>query len=256
MEIIKVETKEIFTKTSLPGANYVINQYVGCEHNCAYCYAKFMSRWKKHGPWGTWVEAKINAPELVKGRFVPGWVFMSSVSDAYQPIEKELKLTRQILENLDRRIKLSILTKSDLVLRDIDLLKKFQEVEVGFTINTFSGKEKELFESNSPTSQKRIEALKVLKENGLKTYAFVSPLIPGLIDLEELIDRTKESVDYYWLEVINLRGAGKEFSDILQKDYPESYRILKNREQFNNFISELKNIAKKKSIKVKGFEEH
>ncbi len=256
MELIRVNTKEIFTKTNLPGADYVINQYVGCEHNCAYCYAKFMSRWKKHGQWGTWVEAKMNAPELVKNKTVSGWVFMSSVSDAYQPIEKDLKLTRHVLENLDKRIKLSILTKSDLVLRDIDLLKQFKDSEIGLTINTFVGKEKDIFEPNSPSNQKRIEALKILKENGLKTYAFISPLIPGLIDLEKLIDETREFVDYYWLEVLNLRGAGKEFSNILETDYPKSFRILKKPDLFNQFINELKIICKKKGIKVRGFEEH
>ncbi len=63
MKVIKIKAKEIFTKTKLPGADYVINQYVGCEHNCSYCYAKFISRWKKHGKWGDWVEIKTNAPD-------------------------------------------------------------------------------------------------------------------------------------------------------------------------------------------------
>ena len=147
-KLIKVKAKEIFTKTKLPGSDWVINQYVGCEHACLYCYAKFISRWRpaNYGKWGTWVEAKMNAPELVKGRYVKGWVYMSSISDPYQPVEKELKLTRRILENLDKRTKLSIQTKSDLVLRDLDLFKKFKTIEVGLTINSFTGKSKRIFE--------------------------------------------------------------------------------------------------------------
>ena len=96
-KIIKTQVKEIFTKTKLPGCDWVINQYVGCGHNCSYCYARFISRWKGYGEWGSWIEVKVNAPELVKSKFVKGKVFMSSVSDAYQPIEKEIlgTLTKQ-----------------------------------------------------------------------------------------------------------------------------------------------------------------
>lgn len=256
MKIIKTQAKEIFTKTKLPGSDWVINQYVGCEHNCAYCYAKFMSRWKKHGQWGSWVEAKINAPKLVKRRFVPGWVFMSSVSDAYQPVEKELKLTRKVLEKIDKSIKLSILTKSNLVLRDMDLFKKFKKIEIGFTINSFKDKGKELFEPNSPTNEQRIKALRTLKENGIKTYAFVSPIIPNLIDIDDIIDRTKNYADHYWFEFINLRGAGNEFTKVLGQKYPESYKIVKNKKLFENFINEVKNIVKKNKITVKGYENH
>ena len=134
MKIIKIKAKEIFTKTKLPETDFTINQYVGCEHACLYCYSRFMCRWKPYGKWGTWVEIKENAPELVKGKYVKGWVWMSSVSDPYQPIEKKLKLTRSVLVNLDKRIKLAVQTKSNLVLRDIDLFKKFKKIEIGLTI--------------------------------------------------------------------------------------------------------------------------
>ncbi|MDO8507495.1 MAG: radical SAM protein [bacterium] len=255
-KIIKTQAKEIFTKTKLPGADWVINQYVGCGHNCSYCYARFIGRWKGYGEWGSWIEAKINAPELVKGKLVKGRVFMSSVSDAYQPIEKELGLTRKVLENMDKNTDLSILTKSDLVLRDIDILKQFKSVDVGFTINSFSGKEKEIFEPDSPTSEERIKAMKMLKESGIKTYAFVSPTIPGLIDLNKVIDQTKDYADYYWFEVLNLRGAGKEFSDILEKEYPESYKIMGDRDLFTEFLSDLKSVIQKYGVKTKGIEIH
>ena len=129
----------------------------------------------------------MNAPELVK-KFVKGAVAMSSVSDAYQPIEKELKLTHKVLENMDKRTELHILTKSDLVLCDIDLFKKFERINIGLTINTFEGIAKELFEPNSPSNESRLNALKILKENGIKTHGFISPVIPYLIELENLIE--------------------------------------------------------------------
>lgn len=255
-KIIKTEAKEMFTKTKLPGADWVINQYVGCGHNCSYCYARFIGRWKGYGEWGSWIEAKMNAPELVRDRFVPGRVFMSSVSDAYQPIEKELRLTRKVLENMDKNIDLSILTKSDLVLRDMDILKKFKQVDVGFTINSFSGKEKEFFEPDSPTSEERIKAMKILKENDIKTYAFISPIIPGLVDLNKVIDQTKDYANYYWFEILNLRGAGKEFSEVLEKEYPESYKIMRNKDLFAQYMAELKSIIQKSGVKTKGIEIH
>jgi DNA repair photolyase len=248
MEIFETEAKEIFTKTSLPGADWVINQYVGCGHACEYCYARFMSRWRHRGTWGTWVEAKMNAPELVKGRFVEGVVFMSSVSDAYQPLEEELRLTRRILENMDKRIRLSILTKSDLVLRDLDILRQFEDVEIGFTVNSFTGAERERFEPGSVSTERRIEAMRNVKESGLRTFAFVGPIVPGLIDVAEVIRNTKEYADHYWFEVMNLRGAGKEFSDMLKEKYPESYRILNDGKELSGYIGSIEKIIRESGI--------
>ena len=258
IKIFKIKAKSIFTKTKIPGAKWVINQYVGCVHSCLYCYAKFMCQWKpdNYGKWGKWVEAKINAPELVKGKYVDGWVYMSSVSDPYQPIEKKLKLTRKVLENLDKRIKLSILTKSDLVLRDIDIFKKFKKIEVGLTINSFDGPLKKIFEPFSPPNEKRIKALKILKENKIKTYTFISPIIPGLIDLKEIIRKTKDFSDFYWFEVINLKRAGEEFVKVLKENFPKSFKIIKDKEKIARFINECLKIANSEKICLKGIETH
>lgn len=258
VKLIKVKAKEIFTKTKLPGADWVINQYVGCEHACLYCYAKFISRWRpgSYGKWGSWVEAKVNAPELVKERRVAGWVYMSSISDPYQPVEKDLKLTRQILENLDKKTKLAIQTKSDLILRDIDLLKGFKNIQVGLTINDFKGEAKEVFEPFSPSNEKRINALRALKKEGIGTYAFVSPIIPGLINLRKVIRQTKKYTDSYWFEFINARGAGREFMDVLKKDFPESYNKLTDKKEFADSIKECKKIISLEKVKIQGIELH
>ncbi len=258
IKIFKVKAKSIFTRTKIPGAKWVLNQYVGCSHSCLYCYAKFMGQWRpdNYGKWGSWTEVKVNAPELVKGKYVDGGVYMSSVSDPYQPIEKKLKLTRQVLENLDKRIKLSILTKSDLVLRDIDIFKKFKDIEIGLTINSFNGRLKDIFEPFSPTNEKRIRALKILKENKIKTYTFVSPIIPGLIDLEGIIKETRDFTDFYWFEMINMRLAGREFAKVLRKEFPESFEILRDKRKFDKFIEKYKGIIDSKKISVRGIEIH
>ncbi len=255
-KIIKTKAKEIFTKTNLPGADYVINQYIGCSHGCTYCYARFISRWKGHGNWGTWIETKINAPDLVRGRKISGKVFMSSVSDAYQPAEKELMLTQRILENLDKSTQLSILTKSDLILRDIDLLKQFKNIEVGFTVNSFKGKRRNLFEPSSPDTLRRIMAMKELKKHGIKTFAFVSPIIPELFDLSEVVKNTRDFADYFWFEFINLRGAGKEFKEILSHNYPESLKTIQDKQKVNLYIQNIVSEVRKSGVKIKGIEIH
>jgi len=217
-----------------------------------------MARWRpeNYGKWGNWVEAKINAPELVKNRYIAGRVFMSSISDPYQPAEEKLELTRRILKNLDKRIKLSILTKSDLVLRDIDLFKQFENIEVGLTINDFDGESKKMFEPFSATNEKRIDALKALKANGIKTYAFVSPIIPGLINLEKVIESTRQFADYYWFEFINMRGAGAEFARQLKNYHPRSCEIINNKKIFSDYIKEAKELISSKGIATNGVETH
>lgn len=255
MKIIKIKAKSIFTKTKLPGCGFTINQYIGCQHACLYCYAKFYTP-RNYGEWGTWVEVKENAPQLVKGKYVKGAVWMSSVSDPYQPVEKKLKLTKRILERMDRRIRLSIQTKSDLVLRDIDLFKKFKDIEVGLTINGFRKRIKKLFEPFSSTHEERLNALRTLKENKIKTYGFISPIIPDLVDVKRVIQESRNFVDFYWFEVLNLRKSGKEFINILETRFPKSYEIMINSKKFYKFLENLKEIIKSEEIKTAGIVLH
>jgi DNA repair photolyase len=257
MEVIYAKQKGAgFTKTNLPGCDFVINQYVGCQHACSYCYAKNYAFFKGNraedlfGKWGNWVIVKENSPDLVKGKYVEGSVWMSSVSDPYQPIEKKLKLTRKILENLDKKAKLSIQTKSDLVLRDIDLFKQFKNIEIGLTINGFTGKVKKLLEPNSPTHKQRLNTLEALKENGIKTYGFVSPIIPELVDVKKVIEESRTFIDHYWFEVLNLRASGEDFIETLKRKSLKSYKIMVNREKFWEFVKNLKEIIKEEKVKT------
>lgn len=258
MLIKKIQAKSIFTKSKIPEVDWAINPYVGCSHACGYCYAKFISRWRpdSYGKWGTWVEAKVNAPALVKNKKVKGVIYLSSICDPYQKVEKDLKITRNILENLNKENKLSIQTKSDLILRDLELLKEFKKIEVGLTINHFNIKLKNLFEPGAVSSKRRIEVLKILKQHNLKTFAFVSPIIPGLIDLNEIIRETKDFVDFYYFEFLNVRAAGKEFMKNLQKVSPESYNVVVDKNKFKEYIEESKKNIKNQDIKVAAIAVH
>ena len=144
--IREIKAKSILTKSGIPGVDYCVNPYVGCSHGCRYCYATFMKRYTGHTEaWGSFVDVKIHAPEILQRqlkRASMGRVMISSVTDAYQPIESKYKLTRQCLEILlQSQFPVDILTKSPLVLRDIDLIKKLgllSFVWVNFHNSSFS----------------------------------------------------------------------------------------------------------------------
>lgn len=204
MIVREIFSKTILTKTAISGFDYCINPYVGCGHGCLYCYASFMKRFTSHRePWGEFIDVKINAPHILmrqikKARW--GKVALSTVTDPYQPLEKHYQLTRRCLEILlDYQFSVNILTRSTLCLRDIDLFKKFRDIEVGFSIATNNERVKRIFEPHSPAIKSRVDALKTLRQENIRTYAFIGPILPldpepmvmmldGLVD-EILIDR-------------------------------------------------------------------
>ena len=177
------KARSILSKSGIPGIDYCVNPYTGCSHGCKYCYATFMKRFTGHmEPWGSFVDVKINAPDVLHRQMKNasrGNVMISSVTDPYQAIENQFKVTRRCLEVLlAYQFPVSILTKSSLVLRDLDLIKRFKEIEVGVTITTDDDQIREIFEPNAPSIESRLHALKELSEQGIKTYAFIGPLLP------------------------------------------------------------------------------
>lgn len=128
MIVKEINVNDYVTKSNLPASDYVINPYVGCPHGCKYCYASFMKRFTGHKEdWGTFVDVKrcdkpINVNKLRGKR-----VFLSSVTDPYNPLEEKYEFTKKILmQLLSAECELSISTKSSLILRDIDLLKSLK----------------------------------------------------------------------------------------------------------------------------------
>ena len=191
---------------------YTVNLYKGCTHGCIYCYAPSLTHDERK--WGTYVDVKVNAP-LVLERELRGLqkeeVFLSSASDPYQPAEARYRLTRRCLEVLHRdRFPVSILTRSPLVLRDLDLLKKFDRVRVGMSITTVPVKK---FEPGVPPLQRRISTLKGLRMAGIRTWVSLAPVIPGIVmvDLDGLFeDLSRAGVS--WVSFGVLRFAGYEES--------------------------------------------
>lgn len=206
--IKEIKVKSVLTKSGIPGADYCINPYVGCFHGCRYCYATFMKRFTNHTePWGGFVDVKINAAEVLEKqlkRAEKGSVIISSVTDAYQPIEARYKITRKCLEVLlqyQHQFSVDILTKSPLVLRDMDLIKRFKDIYVGITITTDDEDMRKVFEPNAPSISARINALKKLHDNGIETYAFIGPVLPT--NPEALAKRIKPYADSIIIDRMN-----------------------------------------------------
>jgi len=204
--------REIFAKNILSKSqiyDYALNAYVGCSHRCAYCYARFMKRFTGHRePWGDFVDVKINAAELLERevrRKKQGRVWISGVCDAYQPLERKYRLTGQCVKILaENGWPFTIQTKSPLVVRDIEILKKAVDCEVGFTITTADEKVRRIFEPNAPSIAARVEALATLHGTGIRTFVMVAPLLPGA---EGLVGMLKDRVDHVLIDRMNYHHA-------------------------------------------------
>ena len=209
--IREIQVKSIFTKSNLPVSDYSVNPYVGCTHACQYCYASFMKRFTNHSEdWGTFLDVKtwpeIKKPEKYAGKEL----FFGSVTDPYNPQEKIYQRTRSLLEQLKGSgVKLSTQTKSDLVLRDIALIKAFPDARVGFSINTLD----ENFKNDMDMAvsiERRLMAMKRLHDEGIRTTCFISPIFPGITDVTAILDKVKNQCQLIWLENLNLRGSYKK----------------------------------------------
>jgi DNA repair photolyase len=211
MSVREIQARGILQKSRLPGIDYVINPYTGCVHGCVYCYARFMKRFTDHPePWGAFLDAKVNAPELLERQLarrrtpLTECVFLSSVTDPYQPPEKQFGLTRRILEVLARRgVPVEILTKSDLVLRDADILSRFADADVGMSLGIADDSWAELLEPRASPPSRRLAALAALRGRGISTSAFISPYIPGVSDIRRIVPALAGKIVSFGVEAIN-----------------------------------------------------
>lgn len=227
----KLITKEIITndyvtKSKLPSSDFVINPYVGCPHACKYCYASFMKRFTGHTEeWGTFIDIKNTEKEINTQKLMGKNIFLSSVTDCYNPVEEKYQKTRNILKQLigiDCIINIS--TKSKLILRDLDILTKLKHVTVAMSINTTNENFKNDMDQASSIKE-RFETLKTLHENGITTILFMSPIFPYITDWQNIIETSKDFIDEYWFENLNLRGSYKKtILDYIKEKYPEYYQ--------------------------------
>ena len=221
--IREVQVKSVLTKSNLPVSDYSVNPYVGCTHACRYCYASFMKRFTGQPElWGTFLDVKhwpeIRHPERYAGKEL----FIGSVTDPYLPQEDIFGRTRALLKQFaGSGVRISIATKSDLVLRDLDLIKGFPDARISWSVNTLDESFKNNMD-NAVSIERRLAAIKAFHDAGVRTTCFVSPIFPGITDVQAIIDRVKGQCNLIWLENLNLRGSYKAvILDYIREKYPQ-----------------------------------
>ena len=243
MKIQEVQAKSILVASALPDTDYVLNPYTGCSFGCSYCYASFMGRFvgESIASWGEYVYVKVNAVELLEqelGRWSAKrrarTLLLSSVTDPYDGIESKYRLTRGLLAVLARERypgTVSILTKSPIVLRDIDLLLELPDVEVGMTVTTTDDRLSRFLEVRAPLASRRLKTLAELKRSGIRTYAFIGPLLPHFCVQPALLEKLIVSiaatgVTCVYVEHMNLKPYIRERLWHHLQDEPEDVRSV------------------------------
>lgn len=225
MDVIEKEiaVKDLLSVSGLPGIDYVINPYVGCPHGCRYCYADFMRRYTGHTEnWGAFIDIKRCGKKIDVKKLTGKTVFLSSVTDCYNRYEEKYRCTRDILGQLvNTDAYVSISTKSDLILRDTDILGQFRHLTVAMSVNTLDEKFRQDMDSASPIAD-RLYALEKLHDSGLHTVLFMSPIFPYITDCRKIIECSHGFIDEYWFENLKLRGSYKPvILEYIRSHYPQ-----------------------------------
>jgi DNA repair photolyase len=211
MDITEITVKSALVRSKIPGVDYVINPYLGCAHGCRYCYAVFMRRYSRQhtsSPWGSFVEVKVNLPDLLQAELrrkkQPGRALLASVCDPYQPVEARYRLTRSCLEILRQHgWGIDILTRSPLVTRDLDILRDAPGVSVGLSIPTDDDRVRVILEPQAPPIAARLQALARLHAAGLHTWVFVAPMLP--MHPDRLYEAIKPHIHHLMVDRLNYR---------------------------------------------------
>ena len=223
MKLTTIPVKKYVSKSKIPGAGYVINPYIGCPHRCLYCYAEFMRKFSGHTePWGQFLDVKIcNAP-LRPAQLFHQHVMLSSVTDAYNPFEQKYEVTRRILRQLVQcQAYVSVLTKSALVVRDIDLFKQLPACEVAFSFSTADETLRQRLEPGASSVQERVAALKAVHEAGLQTAVMAAPLLPGVSDFKQIVDACVPYTKVFRFDSLNMRATFQhKLMDFIDVHYP------------------------------------
>jgi DNA repair photolyase len=253
MRITEVKCKTALSKSNLPGLDYSLNPYRGCQHNCAYCYVPNVLRIKRN-EWGSFVDVRINIPTVLSKELKnkkPSVVAISTVTDPYQPVEKKYKLTRHCLEQFLRHdFPVCVQTKSDLATRDIDLISKFSKAEVMFSIGTLNDKDRKILEPYSSPIQNRLDALKQFSNEGIETSVFFGPIYPTVktSDISTIIDNFIQfGAKEIMVDKLNLKPGIK---DNIIEVFPPYEKLIENVPYHQKLFDEIMRVSKEKNVKT------
>ena len=205
--------------------------------------------------WGTFVDVK-NWPDIKNPQKYAGKeLFIGSVTDPYQPLEETYERTRTLLKQMQGSgCTISIATKSDLVVRDLDLIKTFPNARVSWSINTLDEDFKNDMDKGV-SIERRLAAMKKFHDAGVRTTCFISPIFPGITDIKEIILRAKSQCNLVWLENLNLRGGYKSvIMDYIKEKYPnllplyEDIYTKKDRAYWSQLDEEMRAFTKEQGL--------
>lgn len=261
MKIREVKCKTALSSSSLPGLDYSLNPYRGCQHNCAYCYVPNVLRIER-SKWGSFVDVRTNIPSVLSKELrkkKPGVVGISTVTDSYQPVENNFKLTRCCLEQLlIHDFPICIQTKSKLVLRDIDVISKFSNAEVMVSIGTLNDDERKLLEPKSSSIDDRLRVLKECSDAGIKTSVFFGPVYPTIKfeDIPSVIGTFIESrateimIDRFNLKPGIWENIEKTFSSNIKLKDIFKKKLLEDDSYNQKLFDEIISACNRKNVKV------
>ncbi|MFH1854116.1 MAG: radical SAM protein [Candidatus Omnitrophota bacterium] len=262
-EFNTVKISRILNPTSIDLGEYVINPFMGCEYSCLYCYVrsnKVIS--KKKAAWGTYVDIRVNAPKLLEKEILlkkPRCVLLGSTTECFQGAEEQYKITKKILDILNRYgIYYTILTRSTYIREYTDLLKKGFCKKIYFTINDIEPALKQKLEPKSPAYDKRINVINEFLEQGISVIPYFSPVLPGISKTDGIFSRFPKagSVEFEGLNfnVINVKDIIKAVASV-NPDLKNMYeRLSKDRLYYDRFWKEIeKNISAQANKDKKGY---
>jgi len=258
VNVRRVQVKNLITKSGL-GGRYAINPYVGCPHKCVYCYAACInySGVERAEEWGTFLDVKIPSEHLNLAKIFRRGIFFSSMTDAYNPYEARALVTRKILQALlPAEPQISILTKSKLVTRDIDLFKQFKRVKIAFSFSSIDDGFRRRAEPYASSPRDKIAALKLLKNEGIATSVFIAPIFPEISDPVAISEAVAPYVKSIWYDSLNLRAQNRDkvlaFAALLRPDliplYEDIY-LRKNKLYWIKLSKEIKNYCTQRGIR-------
>lgn len=225
MKISYCTKRNILHTSTLLDFKYEIGPYYGCEHNCHYCYAHDQEEtdWTReiliHEDFTEQLETELSGLE-------PQTIFIGMDTDPYQPVEEKYRHTRETLKLFSNKgFGACILTRSDLVVRDIDLLVKMPGSSVGISVAFQDEKTRTLFEASSPSTERRVEALRKVKQAGIETYAMITPVMPLITDIDFQLDMLADCADTIWIYRLSMKSedvaSWKNTENILREHFPE-----------------------------------
>jgi DNA repair photolyase len=260
MKVNQTIAKSIITKSNIPGIDYVINPYIGCQHACIYCYAEFMKRFTGHTgeTWGDFLDVKNYDWEKIKPEKYDGkTILLSSVTDPYTSLEVKYENTRRVLERLvGTKANLQVLTKSSLVERDIDLFKQFENIQVGISLNSLDQEFARIIEPRASKPLDRLNALQSIADAGISTFIFISPIFPKISDWSGIIKAGLSITNEFHFENLNFRSHNiSRIMNIVNQRYPqlvEYYNdIRKDTALWNEIEEDIEEVCRMKHLKCK-----